>query len=120
MNGPRWWALWFMVGGLFWVSVAALCVWLAMPKAGGFTPDRPPAEFRDGRRVTVVFSDKSEFLCMLAGAPNRFACASPATNTMYLPNPCNQKGAWPNPLACHEMAHTVDLRGKFWPADHPK
>lgn len=88
--------------------------------AAGFTPDRPPAEFRDGRRVTVVFSDKSEFLCMLAGAPNRFACASPATNTMYLPNPCNQKGAWPNPLACHEMAHTADLRGKFWPADHPK
>ena len=114
MNPPRWWALAFVVSGLIWALIIA-CVWLALPKVGGFSPDLPPKEYRGDARMQVHFTDHAQSLCSIVKAKaGSIACAGVGSDWAIMPNPC----AWRDPYArmmCHELGHA-----NGWNADHPR
>ena len=116
MNGPRWWVFAFVVSTAIWVFILGI-IWLAWPKAGGFSPDLPPKEYRGDARVTVHFTRHSNVLCRIAKAqdPNVIACAGVNSDWMIVPNPCDWKSDVFARLMCHEKGHNLG-----YPADHPK
>ena len=114
MNGPRWWLAAFVVSTAIWALILA-CVWLAWPKAGGFSPDLPPKQYQGDARAQVHFTRHAKTLCAIMKAePGSIACAGVGANWMIVPNPCDWKSDPFARLMCHEKGHNLGHA-----ADHP-
>lgn len=114
MNGPRWWLAAFLASTAIWALIIG-GVWLAMPRAGGFSPDLPPKQYQGGARMKVHFTDHAQSLCgIVKAAKGSIACAGVGSDWAIMPNPCT----WRDPYArmmCHELGHS-----NGWAAEHPR